>query len=290
MKTKTKINYKIKHITMKKLLILAVLMMLLLNTLEAQVKVNFTLTTPRISGAFFLMDLKATVPAGQTWRVGSSNIRVDLSCTPAGSLTVKADNPAVNANSNISNANGYQAMTTTSVNGGVALGLNILTFNSSGFYVFAPGTYTIGTLRWNLVSACTNTNMTFRIPPSTFPSVVFDSLTALVSGTTYTTTNPTITGNFNYSSEIPSEFKLYENYPNPFNPTTSIKYDIANNSFVKLTVYDITGKELETLVSENLQAGRYEATWSGSNYASGVYFAKIEAGKYSHIIKMLMVK
>jgi len=275
---------------MKRLLTIVVLMVLFLNTLEAQVKVNFTLTNPRTSGGFFLMDLKATVPAGQTWRVGASNIRVDLSCTPAGSLTVKADNPAVNANSNISNANGYQAMTTTSVNGGVALGLNILTFNSSGFYVFQPGTYTLGTMRWNIVSNCTNTNMTFRIPPSTFPTVVLDSLTPLVSGTTFTTSNPTITGNFNISNEIPSEFKLYENYPNPFNPTTSIKYDIANNSFVKLTVYDVTGKAVETLVNETMNAGKYEATFNGSKYASGVYFAKIEAGSYNHIVKMLMVK
>lgn len=275
---------------MKKILSIVVLMVLFLNTLEAQNKVTFTLTTPRTSGGYFLMDLKATVPAGQTWRVGSSNIRVDLSCTPAGSLTVKADNPAVNANANLSNANGYQAMTTTSVNGGVALGLNILTFNSSGFYVFQPGTYTLGTMRWNIVSNCTNTNMTFRIPPSTFPSVVFDSLTALVSGTTFSTTNPTITGNFNISNEIPSEFKLYENYPNPFNPTTSIKYDIANNSFVKLTVYDVTGKAVETLVNETMNAGKYEATFNGSKYSSGVYFAKIEAGSYNHIVKMLMVK
>jgi hypothetical protein len=275
---------------MKKLLILAVLMMLLINTLEAQVKVNFTLVNPRTLSGYFLMDLRATVPAGQTWRVGASNIRVDLSCTPSGSLTVKADNPAVNANPNISNANGYQAMTTTSVNGGVALGLNILTFNSSGFYVFVPGTYTLGTMRWNIVTNCTSTNMTFRIPPSTFPTVVLDSLVPLVSGTTFTTTNPVITGNFNISLEIPSEFKLYENYPNPFNPTTSIKYDIAQNSFVKLTVYDVTGKAVETLVNENLNAGKYEATWSGVNYASGVYFAKIEAGSYNHIVKMLMIK
>jgi hypothetical protein len=275
---------------MKKLLTLAVLMMLFLNTLEAQNKVTFTLVNPRTLGGYFLMDLKATVPAGQTWRVGSSNIRVNLACTPSGSLTVKADNPAVNANTNISNANGYMAMTTNSVAGGVAIGLNILTINSTGFYPFTPGTYTLGTLRWTIVSNCTNTNMTFRITPQATPTVVLDSLTPLVSGTTFTTTDPVITGNFNISVEIPSEFKLYENYPNPFNPTTSIKYDIANNSFVKLTIYDVTGKEVETLVNSNLQPGSYEATWSGSNYASGVYFARIEAGSYKHIIKMLMVK
>lgn len=265
-------------------------MVLVINTMEAQQKVNFTLVNPRVSGAFFLMDLKATVPSGQTWRVGSSNIRVNLACTPSGSLTVKADNPAINANSNISNANGYMAMTTTSVAGGVAIGLNILTINSSGFYPFAPGTYTLGTLRWNIVSNCTNTNMTFRVTPQTTPTVVLDSLTPLVSGTTFGTTDPTVTGNFNISSEIPVEFKLYENYPNPFNPTTSIKYDIANNSFVKLVVYDVTGKEVETLVNDNLQAGKYEATFNGKNYSSGIYFAKIEAGSYKHIVKMIMVK
>lgn len=275
---------------MKKLLTLAVLMMLLLNTAEAQQKVNFTLTNPRTLSGYFLMDLKATVPAGQTWRVGSSNIRVNLACTPSGSLTVKADNPAINANTNISNANGYMAMTTTSVAGGIAIGLNILTINSSGFYAFTPGTYTLGTLRWNIISTCTNTNMTFRVTPQTTPTVVLDSLTPLVSGTTFGTTNPTITGNFNISNEIPSEFKLYENYPNPFNPTTSIKYDIANNSFVKLIIYDVTGKEVETLVNDNLQAGRYEATFNGGNYSSGIYFAKIEAGSYKHIVKMVMVK
>lgn len=275
---------------MKRILIIGFLMLLVINTLEAQQKVNFTLVNPRVSGAFFLMDLKATVPSGQTWRVGSSNIRVNLACTPSGSLTVKADNPAINANPNISNANGYMAMTTTSVAGGVAIGLNILTINSSGFYPFAPGTYTLGTLRWNIVSNCTNTNMTFRVTPQTTPTVVLDSLTPLVSGTTFGTTDPTVTGNFNISTEIPKEFKLYENYPNPFNPTTSIKYDIANNAFVKLTVYDVTGKEVETLVNDNLQAGKYEATFNGKNYSSGIYFAKIEAGSYSHIVKMIMVK
>lgn len=93
-----------------------------------------------------------------------------------------------------------------------------------------------------------------------------------------------------YSSEIPKEFKLYNNYPNPFNPVTLIKYDIAKNTNVKLTVYDVTGREAATLVNENLRAGRYEAVFNGSNYSSGVYFAKIEAGTYTHIIKLLMVK
>ncbi len=103
------------------------------------------------------------------------------------------------------------------------------------------------------------------------------------------TTNPT-TGNNNISNEIPSVFILYENYPNPFNPTTSIKYDIASNSYVKLVVFDVTGKVVETLVNGNLQAGKYEVTFNGGNYSSGIYFVKMEAGSYNHIVKMIMVK
>ena len=99
-----------------------------------------------------------------------------------------------------------------------------------------------------------------------------------------------ITGYINITSEIPCKYNLYQNYPNPFNPSTSINYDIPMNTFVKLAVYDVTGKELETLVSKNLQAGKYKAMWNGSRYSSGVYFAKIEAGDFRQIIKMIMVK
>lgn len=93
-----------------------------------------------------------------------------------------------------------------------------------------------------------------------------------------------------YSSEIPKEFKLYNNYPNPFNPMTVIKYDLAKSTNVKLTVYDVIGREVATLVNENLKAGRYEAVFNGSDYSGGVYFAKIETGTYTRIIKLLMIK
>jgi hypothetical protein len=196
----------------------------------------------------------------------------------------------VNANPNISNANGYQAMTTTSFLSGTVLSANILTFNTSGFYRFNPGTYTLGTLRWSPSGPFSGAAMTFRIPPEVSPTLVTDSTVFLVSGTSFGTLNPLPVGISAVSSEIPTEFKLYENYPNPFNPSTSIQYDIPANSFVKLVVYDITGKEVTTLVSENIVAGKYEAVWNGKEFASGVYFARLEAGSYKHIIKMLMVK
>lgn len=74
------------------------------------------------------------------------------------------------------------------------------------------------------------------------------------------------------SLNVPDKFYLGQNYPNPFNPATKIKYQIVKNSYVKLLVFDITGKEIEALVNKEQIAGFYEAEFSGGNLSSGVYF------------------
>jgi hypothetical protein len=91
-------------------------------------------------------------------------------------------------------------------------------------------------------------------------------------------------------STFPDKIELQQNYPNPFNPNTNIRYQIANNIFVVLRVYDILGKEIATLVNEKLSAGTYEVKFDGTNLPSGVYYYKIEAGKYSATKKMLLIK
>ncbi len=78
-------------------------------------------------------------------------------------------------------------------------------------------------------------------------------------------------------SIIPTEFYLSQNYPNPFNPVTKIKFDLPNDSKVKLIVYDLLGKEIKTIVNSQLPQGRYEYDFVGSNFASGVYFYRLEA-------------
>lgn len=77
------------------------------------------------------------------------------------------------------------------------------------------------------------------------------------------------------SSEIPVKFDLNQNYPNPFNPSTIIRYQIPKEQFVSLKVFDITGKEIETLVNEKQSPGTYEVKWDASNYSSGVYFYRL---------------
>jgi hypothetical protein len=76
---------------------------------------------------------------------------------------------------------------------------------------------------------------------------------------------------------IPREFHLYDAYPNPFNPSTTIRFDLPVESDVKLIMYDIMGKEVDRLIEERKQPGRYELTWNASNTASGVYFYRMYA-------------
>ncbi len=98
------------------------------------------------------------------------------------------------------------------------------------------------------------------------------------------------TGAVENIAELPTEYSLSQNYPNPFNPSTVISFSMVENGFVNLKVYDISGKEILTLVNESKNAGRYEVKFDGSRFASGVYFYKITAGNFSAVKRMFLIK
>jgi len=98
------------------------------------------------------------------------------------------------------------------------------------------------------------------------------------------------TGITQTNSEIPAEFKLYNNYPNPFNPFTNIRFDIPKSNHVKIIIYNTLGKEITTLVKEKLSAGSYEVDWNASDYPSGVYFYRFVTEEFTKTKKMLMIK
>ena len=99
-----------------------------------------------------------------------------------------------------------------------------------------------------------------------------------------------ITGVSGNSNEIPKTYKLYNNYPNPFNPVSTIRYDLPHSADVKLIVFNTLGQEVATLINGHYQAGSYSVIWDGTNYPSGVYFYKIYAGNFTDTKKMLLVK
>jgi len=92
------------------------------------------------------------------------------------------------------------------------------------------------------------------------------------------------------SSEIPASYSLFQNYPNPFNPVTRIRYDLPRAGVVRLAVYDVMGREIESLVNERQAAGSYEAVWDGTRFASGVYFYRLTAEGYSETRKMILIR
>ena len=93
---------------------------------------------------------------------------------------------------------------------------------------------------------------------------------------------------------IASEFRLSQNYPNPFNPSTKIDFEIPNFSTVKLAVYDVLGREVSTLINEDLGAGAYTVDFRAENLASGIYFYSIKVenqnGQFRDIKKMTLIK
>ena len=108
----------------------------------------------------------------------------------------------------------------------------------------------------------------------------------IVDGKTYGTVTQVMTN----SNDSPNKFELSQNYPNPFNPTTTISFALPSRSLVSLKVFDILGREVATIVSEEMAAGSYTRQWNAANMSSGVYFYRLQAGTYSEAKKLLLLK
>jgi len=94
----------------------------------------------------------------------------------------------------------------------------------------------------------------------------------------------------NEKENIPEQYYLYQNFPNPFNPVTTIKYDVPKQGNIELIIYDILGRKVKTLVNQTQQAGRYEVVWNASNVASGIYIYQIRTTDFVDTKKMILLK
>lgn len=133
----------------------------------------------------------------------------------------------------------------------------------------------VGKYVYYYISAASNSGKTITKP-----------LTAPTGYTKFYVDNPS--GISNNGTAV--SFELKQNYPNPFNPATKISFSIPENGYVKLRIYDVTGREVAKLVNDFKFAGSYTVNFNASSLSSGVYFYKLEAGIYSEIKKMLLVK
>jgi hypothetical protein len=89
---------------------------------------------------------------------------------------------------------------------------------------------------------------------------------------------------------LPTEYALRQNYPNPFNPSTTISFDLPEPTDVRLTIYDLIGRKIETIIDRQLQGGKYRIIWQANQCAGGVYFVRIEAHKFTAVRKLVYIK
>jgi hypothetical protein len=95
--------------------------------------------------------------------------------------------------------------------------------------------------------------------------------------------------------DLPSTFSLSQNYPNPFNPSTTIEYEVPSESHVQINIYDILGRQINTIINENQSTGSHSILWQaidekGERLSDGVYFYQIIAGEYKRTMKMVILK
>jgi CubicO group peptidase (beta-lactamase class C family) len=140
--------------------------------------------------------------------------------------------------------------------------------------------------------------ITFRPETKTGVVVLSNSRNAVdsVGNVVLRNLNPLTTGIRILNSSVPENFVLHQNYPNPFNPITNIKFDLAEPGFVKLRIFDISGRLISVLVNEKLNAGSYGYKFDASHLSSGIYFYRIavdsfgETGNFNNVKKMIIVK
>jgi hypothetical protein len=138
----------------------------------------------------------------------------------------------------------------------------------------------------SLTAASTIRAITFRATSS--DSTVFAGASVGAIGVHEYSYN--LVGITNPGSNIPKDFALHQNYPNPFNPSTNVVFDIPKASFVNITVFDVSGKVVKTLVNEQKTEGTYNVMFNASSLSSGIYFYKITVGNFTATKKMILVK
>ncbi|MBK7630375.1 MAG: T9SS type A sorting domain-containing protein [Ignavibacteriales bacterium] len=98
------------------------------------------------------------------------------------------------------------------------------------------------------------------------------------------------TVDIDFENNTPTSYSLNQNYPNPFNPSTTISFNLPEQAKVKVTIYDALGNQLEVIADDFKSAGTHNVTWNASNYASGIYFYRLEAGNFVQARKMILMK
>jgi hypothetical protein len=266
------------------------------------------------------------VPSGLSYRLQIAtdiifnNVVFDSAGIPASSINI----PSGKLNGNTI----YHWRVNTSNGSGAGNWSAIWTFTTAGqigipVLVSPPNNATIGTITttliWNIIPSASNYYVqlsldslfqTYIISDSTLTQNYYFIPAGLLSNLTryywrvnaknsngwggfssvWTFRIELVTKLSNYKNGTPDEYKLYDNFPNPFNPATKIRFDLPKSSNTKITIYDINGREISQLINGVLKAGYYEISWNAGWLSSGVYIYRFESDKFMCAKKMLLIK
>ncbi len=173
--------------------------------------------------------------------------------------------------------------------GTIGNNLLVLKYNSNGTILWGKTSSGSSNARGDAISTDNQGNI--LISGNFGGTVSFDTINVVGTGyiNSYVAKLSNTATSVNFISEIVKSYSL-NNYPNPFNPETKINFSLPNPDYVTLTVYDIRGKEISTLVNQKMNTGNYSVVFNGSDFSSGIYFYRLHAGNYLETRKMVLVK
>jgi Secretion system C-terminal sorting domain len=278
---------------------------------KAQAAAVVYTTTPYLYNTTYVLVLKYEMPAGDSNDVGSLYINPPLDMEPGSADLVTTDLVADDTIATVCLRQGGQAYTVqidgitigTSWNEVVPVELTSFTANIRNGNVV---------LNWSTATEVNNSGFEIqRKSGNEFEAIGFVSGRGTTTETQHyfytdnNVTNGTYTyrlkqvdfdGSYAFSEEVnldvnsPVKFELGQNYPNPFNPSTKISFSIPQNSQVTLDIYNLLGQKVKTLVQGFMQAGKHTINFDASGFNSGIYFYKIQAGSFSEVRKMTLLK
>jgi hypothetical protein len=179
----------------------------------------------------------------------------------------------------------------TAVNSGLAFNdLYVPAFAVSGTNLFA-GTYGGGVfLSTNNGASWTAVNSGLTTPYVSALAVLGKNLFAGTDGVWERPLAEMLMSVKDFQTNLPTQFNLRQNYPNPFNPSTNISFDIPSKAFVSLKIFDALGREVAVLASEELPTGSYTLRWNAGNMSSGIFFCRLQAGRFIKTKRLLLLK
>lgn len=261
---------------------------------------NWTLTNLPMRGESFAVNGNYIYAAGTQYGVGISTFGslswnlINGNLTDVVSFDIQYANNKIyvatdegvwtSTNNGVNWINIYPSLANTRINCLKVFGNNILIGTSNKIYLSKND----GTSWTDVTTGVTGSSPTIReiASNSTYAFVIIDN------GSVYRRplSDLGIVGIEPISSQVANSFNLSQNYPNPFNPTTNINFSVPKSDFVKMTVYDINGKEISTLVNQEMTPGTYKVDFDGSNLSSGIYYYIMTSKNFVETKKMILLK